>query len=106
MQNVALSMQNVEKMIDSIWNVAYNTVNLQNVERRIGMLTVKQWRLVKGFSQEDMATKCGVHRNTYASWEENPDNISIKNARIIADALGEPINEIFFINISTKRRKE
>lgn len=59
-------------------------------------LTVKQWRLVKGFSQESMAEKCGVHRNTYAAWEENPDNISVKNAKLIAEALGESVNTIFF----------
>lgn len=43
-----------------------------------------------------MAEKCGVHRNTYASWEEKPDNVSVKNAKIIAKALGESVNTIFF----------
>lgn len=59
-------------------------------------LTLKQWRLAKGISQEDMAAKCGVHRNTYASWEENPDTISIRNAKIIADALAVDVDTIFF----------
>lgn len=59
-------------------------------------LTLKQWRLAKEISQEEMARKCGVHRNTYASWEENPDNISVKNAKIIAKALHESVNTIFF----------
>ena len=59
-------------------------------------LTVKQWRLAKGISQEDMAKRCGVHRNTYASWEDNPETISVGNAKIIARALGESVNTIFF----------
>jgi len=59
-------------------------------------LTVKQWRLAKGISQEDMAKHCGVHRNTYASWEDNPEAVSIGNAKIIARALGESVNTIFF----------
>lgn len=67
-------------------------------------LTLKQWRLAKEISQEEMARKCGVHRNTYASWEENPDNISVKNAKIIAKALHESVNTIFFDENSTKCR--
>lgn len=59
-------------------------------------LSMKQWRLAKEISQEDMAKMCGVHRNTYASWEENPENISVKNAKTIARALGESVNTIFF----------
>ena len=59
-------------------------------------LTMKQWRLAKGISQEQMASECGVHRNTYASWEDNPEDVSVKNAKIIAKALGESVNSIFF----------
>lgn len=69
-------------------------------------LTLKQWRLAKEISQEEMARKCGVHRNTYASWEENPDNISVKNAKIIAKALHESVNTIFFDENSTKCRDD
>ena len=63
-------------------------------------LTVKQWRMAKGISQETMAKACGVHRNTYAMWEEKPEDISVKNAVIICNALGEPFNDVFF-NTST-----
>ena len=59
-------------------------------------LTIKQWRLLKGLSQEEMANKCGVHRNTYASWEDNPEKISIGNAKKISKALEKSIDEIFF----------
>lgn len=67
-------------------------------------LSMKQWRLAKEISQEEMAIKCGVHRNTYAAWEENPDNVSVGNAKKIAAALGESVNTIFFNDESTKCR--
>lgn len=59
-------------------------------------LTVKQWRLAKEISQEEMAKACGVHRNTYAAWEEDPDSITIGNAKKIAEALNESVDVIFF----------
>lgn len=59
-------------------------------------LTVKQWRLAKGISQDRMAEICGVNRKTYAAWENSPGDISIKNAVIICNALGEPFNDVFF----------
>lgn len=65
-------------------------------------LSLKQWRLVKGISQAEMADKCGVHRNTYAAWEEKPDDISIGNAKVIARVLRESIDAIFFSDDSTK----
>ena len=46
-----------------------------------------------------MASKCGVHRNTYAAWEENPDEIFVGNAKIIAKALKESADTIFLIAI-------
>lgn len=99
-------MQNVEKTIDTLQNVEYTTgINLQNVGRWSTVsLTMKQWRLAKELSQEEMAAKCGVHRNTYASWEENPNNVSVGNAKIIAKALGESVDTIFFNGDSTKCR--
>ena len=59
-------------------------------------LTLKQWRLAKEISQEEMAKRCGVHRNTYAAWEKNPNNISVENAVVIAEALKESVDTIFF----------
>lgn len=58
-------------------------------------MTIKQLRLAKEISQEQMANVCNVHRNTYAVWEENQEDISVKNAKLIAKALGEDVS-IFF----------
>jgi len=59
-------------------------------------LTLKQHRVIRDITQEQMAEKIGVHRNTYVNWEENPENISIKNANKFATSLGISIDDIFF----------
>lgn len=61
-------------------------------------LTVKQHRLIRGISQEEMAEKIGIHVQTYRAWEENPEKISIAKAKKIAAAFNISINEIFFAN--------
>ena len=61
-------------------------------------LTVKQHRLIREISQEEMAEKVGVHVQTYRAWEENPEKISIAKAKKIATAFNISINEIFFAN--------
>jgi transcriptional regulator with XRE-family HTH domain len=58
--------------------------------------TIKEWRRLRGFSQQTMAEKCGVHVNTYAYWEKHPSNLSIEKARIIANALQVSFDDIFF----------
>ncbi len=61
-------------------------------------LTLKQRRLIEGLTQAQMAKKIGIHVNTYANWEENPEKISIGKAKGIADTLNLSVNEIFFEN--------
>lgn len=60
-------------------------------------LTVKQWRLAKGKTIAEMAQAVGVHPNTFRKWENDPEKIPIYAARKIAFALGEKINDIFFL---------
>lgn len=58
-------------------------------------LTLKEWRRAKGVSQAEMAEICGVHPNTYRTWEENPEEIKISNAILIANRLGLEVEDIF-----------
>lgn len=57
-------------------------------------LTLREWRRLKEISQEEMATACGVHVNTYRSWEEKPSMIKLTDAKIIADKLGITLDDI------------
>ena len=61
-------------------------------------LTVKQHRLIREISQEEMADKIGIHVQTYRAWEEKPEKISIAKAKKIATAFGISINDIYFSN--------
>lgn len=60
------------------------------------MFTLKQWRLAKEKTIAEMAEICGVHPNTYAAWEKDPECISIGDARKIAEALEVGIDVLFF----------
>lgn len=64
----------------------------------MGQLTLRQLRLAKEVSQEKMAEELGVHRNTYASLEENPGKISIDQAKKISKFLEVTVDAIFFGN--------
>ena len=59
-------------------------------------ISLKSARMMRGITQEKMAEKMGVHRNTYANWEEHPEDISIKNATIICQILDLPADNIIF----------
>ena len=59
-------------------------------------LTVKQWRRAKDITQEQMAKELGVHVNTYQSWEEAPEKISIEKAVQIANIFNVPFDEVSF----------
>jgi putative transcriptional regulator len=58
-------------------------------------LTIRELRRVKEISQEEMANACGVHMNTYRAWEENPKDIRLGAAKIIASKLGISLDDIF-----------
>lgn len=55
---------------------------------------VKNIRLQKGWSQEDLAKKCGLHRTYIGSIERSERNVSLINVDKIATALGVPINNL------------
>lgn len=59
-------------------------------------LTLKQTRLIKEKTQDDMAQMLGVHVQTYRKLEENPENITIGQAKKISSFLGISYNDIFF----------
>lgn len=54
-------------------------------------------RRMRGFSQEYMANKLGCHRHTYARMEENPKNITIAKAIMIAQILEVNLEDIIFL---------
>lgn len=67
-------------------------------------LTLKQARLLSGYSQVAIAEKMGVHRHTYSSWEKNPDDMPIGKAKDFARITGVKLDQIFFNTESTLSR--
>lgn len=59
-------------------------------------LSLKQMRLIKEKTQDEMAEKLGIHVQTYRKLEENPDEVTVKQAKIISDFLGVSYDDIFF----------
>ena len=56
----------------------------------------KKARILADLTQEQVAKSLNIHPITYSKWEKNPEEISIKNAKIIANVLGRSVDEIFF----------
>ena len=58
-------------------------------------MTLKQWRLIKGITQQEMADALGVSVTIYARWEHHPESIKLKNADRICEVLGENREDVF-----------
>lgn len=65
-------------------------------------MTMRQWRLARELTVEEMARACGVHPNTYAAWEQEPGKVRVDAAVKIAEALGTSVDSIFFNDGATK----
>lgn len=56
---------------------------------------VRSLRKAKGFSQEEFAHECGLHRSYMGDIERGERNLSIDNIAKIASPLGVTISELF-----------
>lgn len=63
--------------------------------------TVKQARQYAGYTQREMAEKLGVSRDTYRKIEASPEDATIATAKKISEVVGIPIDQIFFVSLST-----
>jgi transcriptional regulator with XRE-family HTH domain len=56
---------------------------------------VKKLRKNKGWSQEEFADECGLHRTYIGAIERGERNVSLNNIHAIAKALGISVKELF-----------
>jgi len=68
---------------------------MNSVEKRFGE-RVRQLRLAKGLSQEELAFRSSVHRTYLGGIERGKRNPSLKNIAAIAKALDVTLSELFF----------
>lgn len=59
---------------------------------------VRAIRLAKGYSQEELAFACGLHRTYISDIERGTRNISLDNIERIATALDVQLSELFNSN--------
>lgn len=67
---------------------------LQKIREQLGS-RVKELRKSKGFSQEDFAFECDLHRTYIGSIERGERNVSLDNLSRIAKALHIQIRDLF-----------
>lgn len=65
-------------------------------------ISIKAARINANLTQEELASKLGVHRQTLSKWEENPAIMKINDAKKLCDVLNLSLSQIFFNNNSTK----
>lgn len=58
-----------------------------NINKAVGQ-RIRQYRLKKGFTQEELAFEANLHRAYIGQIERGEKNIGVKNLEIIAKTLG------------------
>ncbi|GIK66230.1 MAG: transcriptional regulator [Chloroflexota bacterium] len=58
-------------------------------------ITVRQLRLKAGYSQEEFADLCGLHRTYIGTIERGEKRVTIATAYKLAKALGLPLSDLF-----------
>lgn len=56
---------------------------------------VREYRMEKGISQEELGELCGLHRTYISEVERGVRNVSLINIEKICDALGIKISSVF-----------
>jgi transcriptional regulator with XRE-family HTH domain len=67
---------------------------MSNIKGRFGK-RVRELRLARGLSQEELAFRVGVHRTYLGSIERGERNPALKNIAAIAKALDVTLSELF-----------
>lgn len=69
-------------------------INEEDVKRKFGD-TLRHFRLVKGYSQEELASKTGMHRTYVSDVERGDRNLSLVNIMKICEVLSIPTSHFF-----------
>ena len=72
---------------------------MNTIQKQFGQ-RLRELRLAKGLSQEELAFKVGVHRTYLGSVERGERNPALKNIASIARALDITLRELFSFDVS------
>lgn len=68
-------------------------------------MTLEQWRLRAGMTQQELADKVGVNRITIIAWENADNQPRAQYLRPLADALGITPAQVFDAIQETKQKR-
>jgi transcriptional regulator with XRE-family HTH domain len=71
-----------------------NPANSQITARSRFAVNLRSARMARGFSQEELGARAGLHRNYIGSVERNEKNISIDTIERLANALGVDVLDL------------
>lgn len=60
------------------------------------VITPKMARVGAGLKQQQVADEMGIHVQTYSKMENDPESMTIKDAKLFAQIVGLKWTEIFF----------
>ena len=63
-------------------------------------ISVKMARVGAGLTQAQTAEKMGIHPHTYMKLENDPESMTIKDAKLFGEIVGIDWEQIFFSNDS------
>jgi transcriptional regulator with XRE-family HTH domain len=66
---------------------------MTDIKKQLGK-KIKELRLRAGYSQEELASKAGLHRTYMSDIERGERNVSVENIKKIADALNVDPSEL------------
>jgi len=69
-------------------------------------LTLKQARLLAGYTQKEVAELLGIHYTTYLRWERNAEDMSVSTAKQVSRILNREFEDIFFDKESNLIRQD
>lgn len=60
-------------------------------------LTMKQVRLIKGYSQQELGEMLGVHKQTVGKWERDANDMPLGKVKKFAEIVQMEMDEINFV---------
>jgi len=78
---------------------------MAKIERLFGE-RVRELRLLRGLSQEELAFRAGVHRTYLSGIERGVRNPSLKNINAIAEAMGITLSDLFLFGVNLEKDKK
>lgn len=66
---------------------------------------LRQYRKLHGYSQEELANECGLHRTYIGSVERGERNVSLSTLEVLANALGVSVPELLTSRTEHERKE-